>query len=75
MNVGRYHLVDRFTWLAMPWAIVAFSFLVNIGVSLAVPASPDGIYTGGVVSLYIFMLICAVAMGFGGLTTVRQATV
>lgn len=57
-NVGRYHLVDRVTWLAMPWAILAFSFLVNIGVSLAVPASPDGIYTGGLVSIYIFMLLC-----------------
>ena len=58
VNVGRYHLVDRFTWLAMPWAIMAFSFLVNIAVALAVPASPDGIYTGGLVSLYVFMLIC-----------------
>ena len=47
VNVARYHLVDRFTWLALPWGIMAFSFLVNIGVALSVPASPDGIYTGG----------------------------
>jgi hypothetical protein len=58
VNVGRYHLVDRFTWLALPWGIMAFSFLVNIGVALAVPTEPRGIYTGGLVSLYIFMLIC-----------------
>jgi hypothetical protein len=58
VNVGRYHLVDRFTWLALPWGIMAFSFLVNIGVALAVPTEPDGIYTGGLVSLYVFMLIC-----------------
>ena len=58
VNVGRYRLVDRFTWLALPWGIMAFSFLVNIGVALSVPASPRGIYTGGLVSLYIFMLIC-----------------
>jgi hypothetical protein len=58
VNVGRYHLVDRFTWLAMPWGIMAFSFLVNIGVCLSVPAGPRGIYTGGLVSLYIFMLLC-----------------
>ena len=58
VNVGRYHLVDRITWLALPWGIMAFSFLVNIGVALAVPTSPDGIYTGGLVSLYIFMLLC-----------------
>ncbi|HZC62273.1 MAG TPA: hypothetical protein VE464_11610 [Streptosporangiaceae bacterium] len=58
VNVGRYHLVDRITWLALPWGIMAFSFLINIGVALAVPTVPQGIYTGGLVSLYIFMLIC-----------------
>ena len=47
VNVGRYHLVDRFTWLALPWGIMAFSFLVNIGVALSVPVGPRGIYTGG----------------------------
>jgi hypothetical protein len=58
VNVGRYHLIDRFTWLALPWGIMAFSFLVNIGVALAVPTSSRGIYTGGLVSLYVFMLLC-----------------
>lgn len=58
VNVGRYHLVDRITWLALPWGIMAFSFLINIGVALAVPTVPQGIYTGGLLSLYIFMLIC-----------------
>jgi hypothetical protein len=58
VNVGRYHLVDGITWLALPWGIMAFSFLINIGVALAVPTVPQGIYTGGLVSLYIFMLIC-----------------
>ena len=58
VNVGRYHLVDRLTWLALPWGIMAFSFLVNIGIALSVPASPHGIYTGGLVSLYVFLLIC-----------------
>jgi hypothetical protein len=37
---------------------MAFSFLVNIGVALAVPTSSRGIYTGGLVSLYVFMLLC-----------------
>jgi hypothetical protein len=31
---------------------------VNIGVALAVPTSSRGIYTGGLVSLYVFMLLC-----------------
>jgi hypothetical protein len=72
-------LVDRFTWLAMPWAIMAFSFLVNIGVALAVPASPDGIYTGGLVPIYIFMLICGAlsmtrALPFGLMMGVSRRT-
>ena len=58
VNVGRYHLVDRLIWIVMPWGIMAFSFLVNIGVALAVPTSSRGIYTGGLVSLYVFMLLC-----------------
>jgi hypothetical protein len=58
VNVGRYHLVDRITWVAVPWAIMAFSFLVNVVVSASVPAGPHGNYTGGLVTIYIFLLIC-----------------
>ena len=58
VNVGRYHLVDRLTFVAMPWGIMAFSFLVNIVVALPVPTGPHGIYTGGLASIYIFMLLC-----------------
>lgn len=42
VSVGRYHLVDRITWLALPWGIMAFSFLINIGVALAVPTVRTG---------------------------------
>ena len=58
VNVARYHLVDRIIWLAMPWGILAFSFGVNIVISLTVPTGQHGIYTGGLVSLYAFMLLC-----------------
>jgi hypothetical protein len=58
VNVARYHLVDRLTWLAMPWAILGFSFLVNVVISASAPVPPNGIYTGGLASLYIFLLIC-----------------
>ncbi len=58
VNVGRYHLVDRITWVAVPWAIMAFSFLVNIAISASVPTGPNGNYTGGLVTIYIFLLIC-----------------
>jgi hypothetical protein len=47
VNVARYHLVDRVTYLALPWGIMMFSFLVNVAIAAAVPSPPGGQYTGG----------------------------
>ncbi|MGH3121769.1 MAG: hypothetical protein ACRDND_12200, partial [Streptosporangiaceae bacterium] len=58
VNVARYHLVDRLTYVALPWGILAFSFLVNVVIDALVPASPHGYYTGGVLTIYVFLLIC-----------------
>ena len=58
VNVARYHLIDRIVWVAMPWGIIAFSFLVNVVIFAPVPASPHGYYTGGLVTIYIFLLLC-----------------
>ena len=33
VNIARYHLVDRLTYLALPWGIMAFSFLVNLAIA------------------------------------------
>src|SRR5215469_8557790 len=60
VNVARYHLVDRLTYVAVPWAILAFSFLINLVIAATVPQPPGGIYTGGLVSIYVFLLICGV---------------
>jgi len=48
VNVARYHLVDRLTYVALPWGILIFSFLVNLAIVAAVPP-PAGhaSYTGG----------------------------
>jgi hypothetical protein len=104
VNVARYHLVDRLTDVALPWGIMAFSFLVNLVIATVLP-SPQGDYTGGLVTIYAFLLICgalsmtrslpfghffitltapaltgvlaavAVALGLGGLTTIRRVTI
>ena len=58
VNIVRYHLVDRLSYLILPWGVMAFSFLVNLAIAAVVPPSPDGYYTGGVVTIYIFLLIC-----------------
>ncbi len=60
LNVARYHLVDRVTYLALPWAIMAFSFLVNVVIAALVLPAPGGQYTGGLVTIYIFLLVCGV---------------
>ena len=58
VNVARYHLVDRLTYLVLPWGVMVFSFLVNLVIAAVVPASPHGYYTGGLLTLYVFLLIC-----------------
>jgi hypothetical protein len=60
VNVARYHLVDRIAYVAVPWAILAFSFLINLAIAVMAPRPAGGIYTGGVVSIYVFLLICGV---------------
>jgi len=60
VNVARYHLVDRLMYLAVPWAILAFSFLINLSIAAMAPKQPGGFYTGGLFSIYIFLLICGV---------------
>ena len=62
VKVARYHLVDRMTFVALPWGILAFSFLVNVVVSLSVSTGPRGIYTGGLATIYVFLLISGALM-------------
>ena len=57
VNVARYHLVDRVTLIALPWGILAFSFLVNLVIAALAPASrTHGYYTGGLATIYVFLL-------------------
>ena len=58
VNVARYHLVDRISYVALPWGILAFSFLINLAIGAMAPPPQGGIYTGGLVSIYIFLLVC-----------------
>ena len=61
VNVARYHLVDRITYVALPWGILAFSFLINLAIAAMAPNQPsDGIQTGGLIAIYVFLLICGV---------------
>jgi hypothetical protein len=55
-NVARYHLINRLVYLGMPWAIVGFSFLINLVVSTQV----QGVRTGGLGAIFVFVLICGI---------------
>ncbi|PZS40536.1 MAG: ABC transporter permease [Pseudonocardiales bacterium] len=79
VNVARYHLVDRVTYLALPWGIMTFSFLVNVVIDALVPPTPHGYYTGGLVTIYVFLLICGAlsmtrALPFGLMLGVSRRT-
>jgi hypothetical protein len=58
VNIARYHLVDRLTYLALPWGFMTFSFLVNLVIAGLVPSAPNGYYTGGLATLYCFLFAC-----------------
>lgn len=60
VNVARLHLVDRLTYTWLPWGILAFAFLVNYVILAIMPAGPGVGYTGGIVSIYIFILVLGV---------------
>jgi hypothetical protein len=57
-NVARYHLVDRITYVALPWGTLAFSFLVNLVIASQVAPDVNSYYTGGLLTIYVFLLIC-----------------
>src|SRR6185437_13674002 len=60
ISIARYHLVDRMTYLVLPWGAMMFSFLVNLVIATEVAPVPNGYYTGGVVTLYCFLFVCGV---------------
>ena len=57
-KVARYHLVDRITYVALPWGTMAFSFVVNLVIAAQVAPDVNSYYTGGLLSIYVFLLIC-----------------
>src|SRR5262249_38760672 len=64
VNVARYQLVRPTLYLGMPWAIMAFSFAVNLAIfrlfpgQSGVPASSNAYHATGAVSIiYIFFFV------------------
>ncbi|MGH7758564.1 MAG: ABC transporter permease [Candidatus Dormibacteria bacterium] len=56
--MARYHLVDRFSYVGMPWGILAFDFAVVLAILAAsTPATRAQIPSGAVFSIYLFFLV------------------
>jgi hypothetical protein len=58
VNVVRYHLVQRFNYLVLPWTTLAFVFLVDVVILALTPAgnSPRR-FVGGLASIFIILFL------------------
>jgi hypothetical protein len=74
-DMARYHLVVPWLALGLPWAFLAVSFAVNLAICGLAPlsyhtvltyhglvqvANPRHYYTGGVASIYVFLVIIGI---------------
>ena len=54
LNVARYHLVQRFNYLILPWMILVFVFCVDLVILALAPAGNSSHrYVGGLASLFV----------------------
>jgi hypothetical protein len=67
IKVARYHLVQPVLYVALPWGILAFVFLVNLTIMGAIPDNNgQARYVGALVSIYVIVCIA------GALSTFRS---
>jgi hypothetical protein len=61
INIVRYHLVQRFNYLILPWAILAFVFGVDAVIVAFTPAGHTSHrYVGGLASLFVIVFILGI---------------
>lgn len=67
VNVARYHLIDRVTYVGLPWAVLAFAFLVDFVIIAAIHPGPRAdAWTLGLFTIYAF------SFSYGLLSVVRS---
>ncbi len=55
VKVARYHLVDRFSYTAFPWVILAFAFALVLTITASLSPAPGHVYSSGALSsIFIF---------------------
>ncbi len=58
VKVARYHLVDRLQFLVLPVGVTFFAFGVNLAIFALIPEKPEDSFSGGLFTLFVFMLVC-----------------
>jgi hypothetical protein len=58
LKAARLHLIHPLVILGIPWVVVAISFAINVAIWSLTPAGEqNGGFTGGVLALYITVLV------------------
>ncbi|SDF55807.1 hypothetical protein SAMN05660485_03631, partial [Blastococcus fimeti] len=58
LQAARLHLIHPLVILGIPWLVVGISFAINAAVWHLTPAGEDdGGFTGGILALYITVLV------------------
>lgn len=57
VKVARFHLVDRYTYTWLVWAVLLFTLAVNVAIFAVIPRQPSGGTTGALSVIFVFMVI------------------
>jgi hypothetical protein len=60
LNVARYHLVQRFNYLVLPWAILVFVFGVDMVILALTPGHSTHRYVGGLAALFVIGFVLGI---------------
>lgn len=58
-SVAKMHLRDKLSWIYMPWIITLFNLIIHLTIRFSIGAK-DGMYTGGITSLYVYTLVIGI---------------
>jgi hypothetical protein len=60
LNVARYHLVQRFNYFVLPWAILVFVFGVDMVILALTPGHSTHRYVGGLAALFVIGFVLGI---------------
>jgi hypothetical protein len=61
VNVARYHLIQRFNYRVLPWAVLVFVFFIDVIVLAIAPAGHSTHrWVGGLASVFVIMFILGI---------------